>query len=64
MIQYGDWTVISEKFRQNKRTYLKCRCACGNVRDVLLQNLKESISTGCRDCHLKRIKKKKKPVLE
>lgn len=49
---YGLWTVIGEPQRsgQKRRTYIRCRCACGKEADVDAYTLKKGTSSGCRRC--------------
>jgi len=47
--RFGRWTVIEFAFRKNQYIYLKCKCDCGNIRNVLIYSLlnKRSKSCGC-----------------
>lgn len=46
---FGRWTVIgpSDKRASSKTLYVRCRCACGQERDVNLDNLKRGLTTSC-----------------
>lgn len=45
---FGRWTVISFQERRNKSRYLwVCRCACGNVKAVAANDLKNGMSKSC-----------------
>lgn len=44
------WSIIGEPFREGNVTWVKCKCACGTIRDVRLYALKSkrpSKSCGC-----------------
>lgn len=44
---YGKWKVIKKAPSKNKRAYWTCECECGNIVDVLAQNLRSRTSTSC-----------------
>lgn len=46
--QYNLWEVIDEtKIYIDNRVYLKCRCECGVVKNVIIKNLKSGVSKSC-----------------
>lgn len=51
--KFGRWTVISESFLKQigkqRKSYVKCQCLCGTIKDVSCYHLltKASISCGC-----------------
>lgn len=48
--QIGLWTIIGLSPRkQYKRTYWRCRCACGKVQDIVDSYLRKG-AKGCRNC--------------
>lgn len=48
------WTIVGEPFRRGRRTYVRCRCACGKESDVRLDGLKAGTSAGCLKCRAKK----------
>jgi superfamily II DNA or RNA helicase len=47
--KFGRWTVIEFAYRNNYLVYYKCRCECGTIRVVNMDNLKsgKTYSCGC-----------------
>jgi hypothetical protein len=46
--KFGAWLVLADEgVRQRKRVLLKCRCACGEVRQVSLESLNARTSKSC-----------------
>lgn len=46
----SQWTILEKLKRHNgkrNRTYLKCRCSCGAIKEILEQNVKNGNSTNC-----------------
>lgn len=39
--------TIQNVFRRNKNTYATCLCDCGNVKDILLSNIKKGSTKSC-----------------
>ena len=39
--------VILDIYRENKRTFAKCKCDCGNIKDINLSNIKRGLSKSC-----------------
>src|SRR4051812_12640712 len=57
---FGQWTVIEvDRINSNRGVIWRCRCACGAVRTVPGQRLRQGQSKSCRSCALK---KSKRPV--
>lgn len=48
-MQYGLWKVLGDAPRRGVRNdkALRCMCACGMTRDVLVHNLRNGMSTSC-----------------
>ena len=47
-MKFGNWTVIEPAFRTSKGiTYFKCRCTCGEERNIARGNLVSGDSTSC-----------------
>lgn len=44
---YAEWTVVGPAERRRTRSYTKCRCSCGLVREVCTQNLRNGKSRSC-----------------
>lgn len=51
--RFGKWTVLEELQARGKHRVVKCKCDCGNIREVLLESLYNSTSTRCRNCAAK-----------
>ncbi len=45
--KFERWTVIGEKISINKRSYIKCVCACGVEKNVYCGSLKHGKSKSC-----------------
>ncbi len=51
--QFGDWTVesfshlITRKGSKSRNYYWNCKCVCGKVKPIALNNLTSSQSTSC-----------------
>lgn len=55
---FEEWTVIDlgEDFvgkRNNRHKTLRCRCSCGTVKDIIVQNLLTGKSKSCGQCKYK-----------
>jgi len=48
--QYGDWTILSEAPRQNRKRCFHVRCTCGTEAIVREDSLKSGRSTSCPNC--------------
>ena len=58
-IKYGLWTPLSsEKIYIGKKVYLKCKCDCGKVKNVIIKNLKSGISKSCGCLRIKKLIKR------
>lgn len=44
---YGKWRVIKKAPSKSRKGYWTCECECGNIVDVLAQNLRNGTSTSC-----------------
>lgn len=52
--KFGKWEVVSESTtRKNNLTHWQCKCECGNVEFVPLNNLMNGSSTQCSTCAAK-----------
>jgi hypothetical protein len=52
--QFGSWKVISETIKKkNNVTHWNCKCSCGIVKYVPLNNLMNGSSKQCKNCSLK-----------
>jgi hypothetical protein len=59
--KFGRWKIIStETIRRNNLTHWECKCECGNVDFVALNNLMNGKSTQCRYCAAKDAADKRK----
>jgi len=45
--RYGRWTIIANAPSRKRQTAWRCRCDCGNVRDVFWTNLTAGTSLSC-----------------
>lgn len=45
--RYGHWTVLEEAPKRNQERYAKCKCICGEVKEVGLKSLARGRSTSC-----------------
>ena len=45
--QYGRWTVVGDPCGPPKRRSVRCRCNCGQEREVQVNNLRSGRSTSC-----------------
>ena len=45
--KYGSWTVLDKTPMGGISKRVRCRCACGVERDVLIGNLKSGKTTSC-----------------
>ena len=52
--KFGKWIVLqkTEKRTKNGQVLWKCKCECGNVRNVSGSNLKNGGSTQCKSCQV------------
>jgi hypothetical protein len=53
--RFGEWTVIGESFHRRLPSGAKvmmhpCRCSCGREANLQRGNLKQGLSTRCRNC--------------
>jgi hypothetical protein len=51
--QFGSWTVLEQSKSRKGRSYWKCKCECGRIKEVSGQTLKEKKSTKCTRCNIK-----------
>lgn len=49
--KFGDWEIISNYLKKDKRIYCECRCKCGIIKNVLRFSLLNNSSTQCQKCH-------------
>jgi len=53
--KFNEWTVVGEVFKKKNRIYyVKCKCSCGTVSDVMTNTLKNSMSKSCGRCNSKK----------
>jgi len=45
--EFGRWTVLEPSSRQRSNFYWKCRCQCGNEKEVRNTSLTTGVSTSC-----------------
>ena len=45
--RYGRWTILEPAPSRKRQTLWRCRCDCGNVRDVAWNNLGAGTSLSC-----------------
>jgi hypothetical protein len=48
--KFGKWTVLEEIVTERPGRYYKCRCDCGNERDIQGVTLRANRSKQCTDC--------------
>lgn len=48
--KYGNWKVIKEVPRKNRKAYFLCLCNCGSEKEVRAEELIKEISQFCRNC--------------
>ena len=48
---YGSWIVLSFEKRVGLHTYWNCKCACGNIKSIRGDALKNGNTSKCHDCH-------------
>jgi len=46
---YGKYIVISDFYYKNRMRYVKCKCSCGTIQEVLCCNINRK--TMCRKCY-------------
>lgn len=46
--KYGEWEVVS--YGNNRKSYWKCKCSCGNVVEVYAGNIVNHKTKRCRQC--------------
>lgn len=46
-IKINRWQVISQKMMLNNRSYFRCKCECGTIKSVYMQDLKTGKSKSC-----------------
>lgn len=52
--QFGSWIVISDNIqKKNNITHWNCKCSCGVVKYVPLNNLMNGSSKQCKNCSVK-----------
>lgn len=57
--KFGEWEVLEEgePYQNKTNTYTRrqwiCKCSCGNIENVIEQNLISKKSVQCKRCHLK-----------
>lgn len=44
--KYGRLTIL-ETFTKNSRPHAKCRCECGNVKEILLRSITKGLTKSC-----------------
>lgn len=44
---FNRWTVLNRENNQHGKRFFRCRCQCGTVKTVPLQNLKRGLSRSC-----------------
>lgn len=49
--KYGNWTILKEPQRINKKLIYECKCDCGNISNVRDEVLKKSQSRFCIRCN-------------
>lgn len=49
--QYGDWLILK---RGSKSKYWLCKCACGTICEVNIDNMKSGKSVNCQKCQAKK----------
>lgn len=47
--KFGNWEIIGDSLKKgyNGSTYVKCKCVCGRIKDVVLHNLRRGQSKSC-----------------
>jgi hypothetical protein len=45
--QFGEWTVLEKISSKNYHTYWKCKCSCGNIKEVNQDGLRDGRSKSC-----------------
>lgn len=51
--KFGYWTIISpEAFVKGGHTYVTAQCKCGKVEDLMLSDLVNGRSLGCKQCRI------------
>ena len=48
--KYGKWTIIEKTIKYHKRSFWKCQCECGTIKEVDETTLKNGKSKGCQKC--------------
>lgn len=49
---FGKWTVLERNgTNKHRRPFWKCKCACGNIKNVSSNNLLTGLSKGCGKCN-------------
>jgi hypothetical protein len=48
--KYGNLTVVERVPNKNGRTYWRCKCECGNEREIRGENLKSGKTSSCYKC--------------
>lgn len=51
--KFGKLTVLEEVIKENRKIYCKCKCECGNLKDVKRDLLINGKITHCDNCKLK-----------
>lgn len=54
--RFGELTIILVFKDKRGNIYAKCRCSCGNIKDILLSNLKTGTTKTC-GCSFRKIRK-------
>lgn len=44
--QFYEWTIL-DVFTKNQATYVKAKCSCGEIKEVLFNNIKKGASKSC-----------------
>lgn len=54
--KFGEWTVLGRSLKSlNKSAYWRCRCSCGDERDIQSASLRSGGTTMCKPCRSKRL---------
>lgn len=52
--QFGKLTVVREVEQRNRRRAVECQCECGNIKTVLICNIRRGLTISC-GCHQKQM---------
>lgn len=48
--KFGEWTIVSDPVRRNRKVYYLCRCKCGEAKHIESYGLSKGRSRMCRRC--------------